>query len=207
MTRTHGMGNGPILVGWTALTVGVMLAIVAASAGLEAPGLRLAIRATARTSFLLYGLAFLAAPLQVLSPGRLSRYLLRNRRYLGLSFGTSHLYHLGAILLLVAQSGSRRLGGLAAFLPGGFLYFWIFLMMATSSDRAVAWLGAKRWKLLHRTGMVLIFVGFLKGFGLPLAEDPLTYGPLFALLVGLLALKGAAWLAARRQAGPAAAGS
>lgn len=206
MEAKHRLWQGPVLVLWTTVAVGAMLAAIWISMGIQVPGLRLAIRATARTSFFLYALAFTAAPLQTLFPGPFPRYLVRNRRYFGLSFGISHLYHLGAILLLVFQGSSRSVGGVAAFLPGGVLYLWIFFMMATSNDRAVQWLGPRRWKLLHRIGMTFIFLGFLKGFGLSIAKDPLVYGPLFAMLMSPLGLRCAAWISARRQAGVAVAG-
>lgn len=195
--------KGPALVGWTTLAIGAMLAAIGVFEGMEAEGLRLAIRLTARTSFFLFALAFAASALQTLFPGPLSRYLMKNRRYLGLSFGISHLYHLAAILLLVAQSPAGRMGGAATFLSGGFLYLWIFFMMATSNPSSVRWLGPRRWTLLHRTGMYFIFLGFVKGFGLPIPQDPLTYAPLFSLLMGLLALRIWAWKTTRAKLAPA----
>jgi DMSO/TMAO reductase YedYZ heme-binding membrane subunit len=202
MRTASTLGGGPALVGWTTLAIGAMLAVIGVSLGPGEAGLRLAIRLTARTSFLLFALAFLASALQALSPGPISQYLVRNRRYLGLSFGVSHLYHLAAILLLVAQAPSGRVGGMADFVPGGFLYLWILLMMATSSNRAVHWLGPRRWRVLHRLGMYFIFVGFLKGFGLAIPLDPLLYGPLFGMLLGLLGLRIWAWRTTRRRPGP-----
>ena len=197
---TNRLDRGPILVLWTTLAIGALLAGIWVSTPGPIPALRLAIRLTARTSFALFALAFSAAPLRVLVPGAFSSYLIQNRRYLGLSFGISHLYHLGAIVLLIGQGNASRAGGAAAFLPGGFLYLWIFFMMATSSNRAVRWVGPTRWALLHRMGMYFIFLGFLKGFGLPLAQDPLTYGPLFALLMAVLALRLWAWKIQKRRA-------
>ncbi|MBL0211206.1 MAG: hypothetical protein IPQ13_09900 [Holophagaceae bacterium] len=203
MKPENRLWNGPVLVLWTTLAVGAMVAAIwGAFHGAEPQALRAIIRATARTSLALYALGFAAGPLGTLVPGSFSKYLLKNRRYLGLSFGISHLYHLAAILLLVLHGASGNLGGLAAILPGGFLYLWIFFMMATSNDQAVRWLGARRWKRLHRVGTYLIFLGFLKGFGLPVAQDPLAYGPFFALLLGLLGLRFAAWRASRNRAEP-----
>ena len=56
-----------------------------------AEGSRAAIRLTARTSFLLFLAAFTASSFATLLPGPFTRFLLRERRIIGLSFAFSHL--------------------------------------------------------------------------------------------------------------------
>ena len=62
-----------------------------------AEGSRAAIRLTARTSFLLFLAAFTASSFATLLPGPFTRFLLRERRIIGLSFAFSHLLHAVAI--------------------------------------------------------------------------------------------------------------
>ncbi|EMR47468.1 ferric reductase domain-containing protein [Pseudomonas putida LS46] len=78
-----------------------MTAIVLASQP-DPDGLRSAIRATARSSFALFLLAFLASSLVTLLPGTSSRRILQERRYLGLAFAFSHTVH-GVLIYRYAQ--------------------------------------------------------------------------------------------------------
>src|SRR3984957_8000597 len=63
----------------------------------EVEGVRMVIRFTARTSLLLFCLAFGAAALARLWPNAWTRWQRRNRRYLGVSFAASHAIHAVAI--------------------------------------------------------------------------------------------------------------
>jgi hypothetical protein len=90
--------------GWR-LTGLLSLLLAAMAAGFlafhpDADGLRRVIRATARTSLVLFALAFTAAALVQLAPGAATRWERRNRRYLGVSFAVSHAIHLAALVVL-----------------------------------------------------------------------------------------------------------
>ena len=63
----------------------------------EVEGVRMVIRFTARTSLLLFCLAFSAAALARLWPNAWTRWQRRNRRYLGVTFAASHAIHAVAI--------------------------------------------------------------------------------------------------------------
>src|SRR5215467_7054442 len=63
----------------------------------EVEGVRMVIRFTARSSLLLFCLAFSAAALARLWPNAWTRWQRRNRRYLGLGFALSHGLHAVAI--------------------------------------------------------------------------------------------------------------
>ena len=150
---SRGAFEGPRLVGWAAAAVALLVAALVASEGTDETGLRALVRWTARTGLAFFLAAYCASSLRRLWPSSASAWLLRNRRWLGLSFATAQAAHLVAIGLL-----ARRLG--AAFetqpvsLAGGALgYVFTAALAATSSDRAVAWLGAARWRLLHRVGI------------------------------------------------------
>src|SRR5206468_10459762 len=88
------------LVGWTALTVGTIAALVLAIYGSKLQGMQLILRATARTSLVLFLAVFVASPLRAAWPSRATRWLVENRRYLGVSFAASH----------TVRSEERRVG-------------------------------------------------------------------------------------------------
>src|SRR5579862_5883945 len=97
------MSNRRILNGWPLLgllSAGLVAMATALAVGhrFEVDGIRLVIRATARTSLLLFTLAFSAGALATLWPSGWTRWQRRNRRYLGLSFAVSHALHAAAIM-------------------------------------------------------------------------------------------------------------
>ena len=66
-------------------------------AGWNATAIKHAIDATGRSSLILFGIAFTASSIESLWPSSISRWSLRNRRWIGLSFAASHFIHLGLI--------------------------------------------------------------------------------------------------------------
>ena len=108
----------------------------------EVDGVRMVIRFTARTSLLLFCLAFCAAALARLWPNAWTRWLRRNRRYLGVSFAASHAIHAAAILAFATMdpAGYAAATTIASYIFGGIGYAFIIAMTATSFDRtAAAW--------------------------------------------------------------------
>src|SRR5262245_49498458 len=81
------------LVGWCAAAVMAVSVVELAVRGVGEDGLRLVIRTTAKTSLLFFSAAFVAAALARGWPHPVSRWLSRQRRYLGVSFAASHLVH------------------------------------------------------------------------------------------------------------------
>ena len=92
--------NGWRLTGLLSLLLAAMTLYLMASHGWDVDGVRLAIRATARTSLVLFALAFTAGAMVELTPSDATRWQRRNRRYLGVSFAVSHFIHLGVIVTL-----------------------------------------------------------------------------------------------------------
>lgn len=114
-----------------------------------------ALRVTARISLLAFLLAYAARPLvQLLDRGR---WLLRNRRYLGLAAAASHTVHFGYVLAhdrLAEQPADP-----ATWILGGAAFGLFWIMALTSNDASVRRLG-RRWKHLHRFGMHYIWLVF-----------------------------------------------
>jgi len=184
------------LCGAVALVAGVVVAQAVASAATVDEGWRLAARHTARLAFLVFLPVYVASAWHRLAPGPLSRWLMRNRRSLGLAFATAHTVHLAALVAFNAIAGQRP--DAATLVVGGGAYAMLFAMAATSSDAAVRRLGARRWKRLHAVGIHWLWFVFAFSSGGRVAEGRLAFVPLFALALGGLGLRVAARLRARR---------
>jgi hypothetical protein len=188
--------SGWPIVGWATLVVVAIQLAVLAVAGTGEEGVRMAIRASARTSAVLFGLAFTASSLYRLAPGETTRWLLRNRRYLGVSFAVSHAIHLAAIVTL-AVAFDVELATLT-LVVGGFGYVLLAAMTATSFDRAVKWMGARRWSILHGFGARYLWLVFFLSY-LPMPGETIRLLPtlFFLLVVSIPLVRTAAWWHAR----------
>lgn len=184
----------------------ILLAVMAGASALAAPdvteALRLTIRGTARLSLLLFLAAFTASALHRLAPGGTTRFLLRNRRYIGLSFALSHLLHLVAIIALAERDPALfwQLSSIGNIISGGLAYLFLAAMVATSTDAALRRLGARGWRILHTAGAWYIWMSFVVTFGKRAVMD-YHYLPAMVLIFAALAVKIAAML--RRPPGPA----
>ncbi len=192
--------------GWL-LTGLITLALLAASiaahllAGGGAEGHRAVIRLTARTSLVLFLMSFVASSLVRLAPSPATRWMIRNRRYLGVSFAMSHLIHAVAIVALARTDADLfwQLTTVGSIVTGTSTYLVIALMTATSFDATARWLGSRVWRSLHWWGAWYIWVSFVftNGKRVPMS---LWYLVPVALLGLAVALR---WMASRRAAPPA----
>ncbi|MDZ4861579.1 MAG: hypothetical protein SGI88_21610 [Candidatus Hydrogenedentes bacterium] len=169
--------------------------------GFNEAAIRLLVRNTARISVTLFLLAFTASSLQYFFRAQWSRYLLKNRRYIGVSFAMEHTVHfLCLVVLFVWFPDPFR----AALLPvtligGGLAYVFIALMTLRSFDRTAAMIGPRAWRALHTVGAYYIWVLFAQSY-FPRAWKDVWYIPFAAMLVGGLMLRIAAALARRSRA-------
>ncbi|AXQ48684.1 ferric reductase-like transmembrane domain-containing protein [Pseudomonas vlassakiae] len=178
-----------------------MTAVVLLSYPPGAEGLRSAIRATARSSFALFLLAFLASSMVTLLPGNGSRWLLRERRYVGLAFAFSHTVH-GLLIYRYAQQFPELFWAgrtVTSSLPGSIGYVFLLLLTLTSFKAPMRLLGGRTWKTLHSTGMWVLAGVFCLSFykRIPMGGG---YSLAFALMFSAIALKLTAKLAPRRAA-------
>jgi methionine sulfoxide reductase heme-binding subunit len=166
----------------------VLLMVAADSGGTD--GLRLAIRATARTSLALFLIAFCASALVKYRPTDFAKWILQNRRWFGLGFAFSHFVHAGLLIALINADSALfwTLTNMRSVVTGSIAYIFIALLAATSLDGAVKALGARRWQLLHRTGIWVIWVSFVftNGKRIPVS---LWYSIPVALLFAALAFR------------------
>jgi DMSO/TMAO reductase YedYZ heme-binding membrane subunit len=169
---------------------------------------RTVVRHSAKIALLCFAAAFSASSLHSLFPSRTSRYLLGNRRMLGLSFALSHGLHLAALVALGLWFPDPFVGTLDAvtLVGGGIAYLFVLLMAATSWDGAVRALGPKRWRLLHTIGGWYIWTVFTQSY-LPRALADVSYAPFAALLLAAAGLRIARWRVVRRREAVARAGA
>ena len=156
----------------------------------EVDGVRMVIRFTARTSLLLFCLAFSAAALARLWPNAWTRWQRRNRRYLGVTFAASHAIHLFAIACFAVMDpvGYAASTTIASYIFGGIGYAFIIAMTATSFDRTAALLGTRAWRILHLTGGYYLLFQFTVSFGKRIPDMPL-YALFLIPLIAVFALR------------------
>ncbi len=183
------------LEGWkiTWLAAGIMAAMLLALLvwhGASEEGVRAMARSSARHSVILFLLAFSASSMHWFIRRGWTAWLLRNRRYVGVSFAVSHFYHLLALVALAVwfpHPFLDRLNG-AAVIGGGLAYAFIAAMTATSSDRARRWLGLGRWKLLHTVGSYYLWFVFAQSY-FPRASQQVFYAAVLVALVVVVFLR------------------
>jgi methionine sulfoxide reductase heme-binding subunit len=167
------MLKGWWLLGITAVGSVVMLAVIGAIDGLTEPSVRMAIRATARVSCLLFLMAFVAAPLHRLWATRCSQWLLQNRRFLGLSMAVSHGFHgvTLAALHMVTQGQHPQIQPLA--LLG---YVFLMAMTITSFPATAKAIGRRAWRILHTAGMYYFWLAFMSEFAIRALSNWIYFG-------------------------------
>ncbi len=193
--RVAGSRNAILLVA-VGLTCGLLL--LHPPQFTSAEYLSYALRVTAYLSFAFFILAYVAQPIRQLFGG--TRWLVRNRRYLGLAAAFAHTIHFGYVAVYVAadveavDAATLVLGGLA------FALYW--LMAATSNNASQRLLGSW-WGRLHTFGMHYIWIVYAVTFSGGVGSS--IFSTLF-FIDCLLALGLRIWAGARRRASQAKAG-
>ena len=196
----------PYRVAAIAIAIEAIAAFGAFGTGID--GLQALARYSGRASMLLFAMIFAIAPWHRLARSETSKLALRRRRHLGLAFGSHHLVHLAFLITYNAAAGNEITLDRAAV--GVLGYLAIVVMMATSTDAAVARLGAKNWKRLHRTCLWYIWLVFFLTYASRLAgkvPNPgggtLEYVACVSIVLGVATLRIAAFATRRRATRPA----
>lgn len=168
--------------------------------GHDDDSIRLLQRLTARLSFMIYLLIFVARPLRQLLRTDTTRLLLKERRSLGIALAAMHSAHLA----LIAYRFSSIPGlsyGFAEGVLGGTAYLLLYLMLITSFDGPARAVSPIAWRRLHKFGLYyigLIFVSTLlpeKGEQL-LAPERVWF---VILTAGAIFIRLTAYFAARKK--------
>jgi methionine sulfoxide reductase heme-binding subunit len=194
----HGWFHGWRLFGVLTLTLIALSVWIVAMRQFEVDGVRMVIRFTARTSLLLFCLAFSAGALARLWPNPWTRWQRRNRRYLGVTFAASHGIHAIAIACFAAMAPADYMTATSAasYIFGGIGYAFIIAMTATSFDRIATAVGPRAWRMLHLTGGYYLWFQFLVSFGKRIPGMPL-YSLFLIPLLAVMALRLIAMASAR----------
>jgi methionine sulfoxide reductase heme-binding subunit len=157
------------------------------------------VRWTARTSLVLFTLAYVSRPLVQLRPTRTNRDVLAYRKWIGLGFAVSHGFHLAGIIAIMWPD------------PGGFIrsqdptiivavitFLLLGAMAITSNERIKKAMPPKAWKRLHRTGMHFAWVSFTATYAAAIVDSPAYALPTLVLLV-IAGIRAGAWLRGKRH--------
>jgi len=156
------------------------------------------IRLTSKVSLVLFAIIFISSPLRKLWNSRVSRWLMRYRRELGISFGMTFLTsHIGLIGLLFALNSNRIWDRIKItdIVGGGLGLVLILVMLLTSFKQFSANLAPKTWQKIHLFGLIyvwgiFIFDQFEKYYLVtPPPAGPLFYFPFMAILIFALGLR------------------
>ncbi len=194
-----GRGDLAIIAAGTSLSL-TWAALLLWFAGTDSDGTELALRMTARASFVWFMLAFVAAPLHQLRASPVSAWLVRHRRALGVTFGLSMAIHVGFILRLFVLHAPDRPPMVtdADFFIGIPGLLLVATLTVTSLDALKRRLGPIAWHRLHTTGIWVVwsifFLCLVDSVGRKTTNHPfLAYYAFIAVLLGGLALRIAAW--------------
>lgn len=187
MSRGQNWFEGWRLLTVLSLSLLVLSLWIASMRQFEVEGVRMVIRFTARSSLLLFCLAFSADALARLWPNGWTRWQRRNRRYLGLSFAVSHAIHAVAIAIFAKLDpvGFADATSAVSYVFGGIGYAFIIAMSATSLDRTAALIGPRAWRALHLVGGYYLWFQFMVSFGKRVPTMPLYAAFLLPLLIVL----------------------
>jgi len=151
-------------------------------------------------------LAFAASSLQVVLPGSFSRWLLRNRKFIGLCFAMAMGWQLTFILWLVGVHTDYYVNDvyvLSDVVEGTVGYSLLIAMVFTSFKFGRGLLSPKQWRLLHTGGIYWLwfYAWSVYWFNLFYYESPAVLLDYFYYWGGLLAWGLRVWAWAKKKSG------
>ncbi|WP_396912761.1 hypothetical protein [Mycolicibacterium sp.] len=193
---------------WILIIAVAIITAVAATAVGGANGANLGIRITARTSAILFLLAFTASSLYQLWPTATTKWIRRNRRYLGVAFAGSHVVHAACIVATVMLNTQRFEAGVEHTPRGVYVldtigYVFIIALTLTSFDGVAKRMAYGTWKRLHLTGSYVIWFTFFIAYWRRGISYPEYYGPFLLIVLAALIIRFIA-KAQRKRQGPSA---
>ena len=178
---------------WAAFVVAFALAAaMLVIFGVGERGTAIALRATARWSFLLFWLAYAGGAIAWLCRPRFSG-LARHGRDLGLAYASAQLIHVGLVLWIIH---------IATGPSGAMVFFWIgifctYLLALFSVPRLRDALEPRLWRILRTVALEYIAIAFTADFITlhwhELGKHPLNYLPFALMLVSGAGLRFAAF--------------
>jgi hypothetical protein len=141
--------------------ISVGMVIATASADLSTGGgVSSMVQLSVRCAVPLLFLVFAASSIQVLFPGPFGRWLLRNRKYLGLAFAAAMAWQALFILWLVlgyTEYYVAEVYVLRDVIEGVIGYAFLLAMTVTSFPRTRKHLKPRQWRALHLSGIYFLW--------------------------------------------------
>lgn len=133
------------------------------------------LRVSGRAGMGLFFISFGASSLDRIFKANWSNYLIRNRRYYGISTAIVLWAHFLVILSLsvTASQWFRESAPWFILYPGSFVFILVGLMALSSNNYAKKKLGAEKWKALHLIGGYTALIAFLYEYALVLYLQPM----------------------------------
>ncbi len=153
--------NGRSLFALITVPISLVIVMAMTTADLSsATGISSLLQLSVRCSVPWLYLAFAASSLHLLLSNEFSRWLLRNRRILGLSFAAGMAWQLTFILWMVTGYWGYYVEEVYLFadvvvqIPG---YVFLIAMAVTSFRPVRRKLSPKQWRTLHKTGIYFVW--------------------------------------------------
>jgi hypothetical protein len=186
---------------WMSAAFCFVLAIAVAVLGMFGPnprGIVIALRLTARLSFLLFFTAYVGGAAFAIFGPKFS-FLARHQRQFGLSFASAHLVHIGLVLWLYAISHQRPIPDSSAIMFSiGTLCIYVLALYSLDGVRKM--MDPALWRIVRVIGLEYIAYLFFTDFTFPLFNgfhQPIAYLPFAILIVAGVSLRVAGWTLAR----------
>lgn len=148
-----------------------------------------------RCALPLFLFAFTASSLATLWPSQITRWLLSNRRYVGLAFAFAMTWHFSFVGYSISTFGLSASGlNTSATMMDAIGLTFLLLMTLTSFRWAARHLTAAAWRRLHKTGIYVIwFVATYIYLGNVRHGGDLLHDLALSTLVAAWLLRVAAW--------------
>lgn len=179
-----------------------LAAVTFSAIGFNEQGIRLLLRMSARVSFALFCITFIASPLHQLIRSETTAWLQRQRRSLGLAFALAHGVAGAMIICYASQYNDsyysvtyplQRIGGTVGFLA-------IATMVVTSFEATKRWMTYRTWKVLHSVCLYFICINYLVSFGRrTILNHDGWYAPFLIVLLSVIAIRVGAACVQRRS--------
>lgn len=187
MNALNQLSRGWPLVLCVAFAVALFYCATLLVFGYNEESMRVLVRASARSSFVIFTCAFVAHALHTLWPRQgASRWARDNYSFLLVSLAVSHTFHALALAGLAHVTRGESLGQREVFdyAGGGLAYALMYAMAATSFAKE----RGRALQMLHDVGMYYVWVVFMNSYG-GRAIHSLAYVPFALVLVAALALR------------------
>ena len=186
-----------LLNGWLFFFLVVTLTLAAVSIGLAKTGVATPeatvemIRFSVQLASPWVFLAFIATPLSQLAPGAFATWLLRNRRYLGLSFAAGFGWQAVFIGVLLAQHSAHyweELHSDVDLFLRMISYVFLFALTVTSFFPVRRRMRREHWRYLHLVGIWYFWAAIWVSYAEQAASDGARTIDFVYTALGLLAL-------------------